>query len=224
MTQKKYCPTPSTFNNQLNIKTLSDILLRLPSYILHPFWMPTIAIYSFLKICFPQLTTLFYAWATIGTFILTALIPLLISMLYIQNTGDTLEMKERRTRIAPYFYTTACYVFWCYFLYNGLKMPNFVLAPAIGATIAILLLTLITLKWKLSAHMTCFGAITGAALSIYHSLSFQLTLSSPIIYILFITAIYLCCSRIYLKAHTDEQLAAGFLIGILCTYLPALMI
>lgn len=202
------------------MKHIAKILLHLPSYVLHPFWMPTLAMLTFLLTCFPNISTTFTTWAIVGTFISTGLIPLLISILYVRNTADTLEMTDRNSRIAPYIYTSVCYVFWCYFLSNGLSMPRFVMAPALGATVAIMAITLITIWWKISAHTTCFGGVIGAMLGICHTLQL---LPVTLIITLFFIAVWLCWSRTYLKAHTPEELACGFLLGLSCTYFTSLL-
>ena len=202
------------------MRTISNILLKLPSYIFHPFWMPTYAVLMLLFICFSDLPTIFITWTSIGTFILTGLIPLLISILYVRNTSDSLEMTDRNSRIAPYIYTTICYAFWCYFLSNALHMPSFVMAPAIGATIVLTLITIITIWWKISAHMTCMGGLIGSILGVCYNLNI---ISVALLITIFFIAVWLAWSRTYMKAHTPEELACGFLLGIICTYIPSLI-
>ena len=199
----------------------ADILCKLPSYLLHPFWMPTYAISILLLCCFSGLPSLYVTWAIVGTFIFTALIPLLISILYMRNTVQGLEMTDRHSRIAPYIYTVCCYTFWCYFLGNALQMPSYIFGTAIGATIALTILLLLTLKWKISAHMLCFGGIIGSTLAVCYSINIMPTM---FITTLFALAMILAWSRTYMQAHTPEELGIGFLIGILCTYVPCLII
>ena len=100
-------------------------------------------------------------------------------------------------------------------------MPSCVLAAAYGATLALAAMTIITLKWKISAHMICFGGITGSVLAICSVINI---INVPFITTLFFIAILLCWSRTYMKAHTPEQLGAGFLLGVLSTYCPILFI
>ncbi len=200
--------------------TLTNILFKTPSYVFHPFWMPTYAVLLLLLVCFNGLPAIFITWTAVGTFVLTGLIPLLISILYVRNASDSLEMTDRNSRIAPYIYTSICYAFWCYFLSNGLSMPTFVMAPAIGATISLMLITIITIWWKISAHMTCMGGVIGSILGVCYNLNI---LSVSAFITIFFIAVWLAWSRTYMKAHTPEELACGFLLGIICTYAPALI-
>ena len=198
-------------------KTL-DILLKLPSYVLHPFWIPTYGIALLFYVYFNNLPTVYHVWAIVGTFVLTALIPLLISILYVRNTHDSLMMNERANRIAPFIYTCFCYSFWCYFMKNGLNLPHDIVAIGYGATLALCMMTFITFFWKISAHLICFGGIIGGVLTIC---CITRQFSVPFITILFFLAIWLCCSRTYMKSHTPEQLAVGFIIGLLATFSPS---
>lgn len=157
-----------------------------------------------------------------GTFTFTALIPLLL-ILYLKHIGKVCDLyiNDYRERTLPYTYTSVCYGFWCCFLSRLLHMPLCIVLIAVGATLSLVLVTLINRRWKISAHLSGMGGLLGG-------------IASYLLCIAHIPAIGLVCAmltltlllmyaRIYLRAHTPEQVVAGLLLGLACTFLPNLI-
>jgi membrane-associated phospholipid phosphatase len=102
-----------------------------------------------------------------------------------------------------------------------MQLPLFLLIVVIGAIIALIIVTLINHFWKISAHLTGIGGLLGGVCSyaIYYSrMPFYLIIS------ILLAALLLMYARIYLNAHTPMQVVCGFLLGIITTFLPTLII
>ena len=100
-------------------------------------------------------------------------------------------------------------------------MPFVWLIVAIGASLALLAVTIINHWWKISAHLTALGGLLGGICSI--SLYYNVLPSSLIIGIL-IVSLLLMYARLYLNAHTPLQVVCGYILGIVCTFTPNLII
>lgn len=157
----------------------------------------------------------------IGTCFLTAIVPIiLIIILWKKGYIDSLTIQEARQRTFPYIYTIICFGFWCAFIHM-IRLPQVWFFIALGATIALILVTIINYWWKISAHLTALGGLLGGICSIalyYNTLPLVLIICTLFISLL---AMY---ARLYLNAHTPLQVVCGYLLGILCTFIPNLII
>lgn len=158
----------------------------------------------------------FCLWAIGGTAVITLLIPLLmIAVLRMMEMVRSLLLHNREERRLPYFFTAMCYGLWCYYLGHTLKMPWEMVWIALGAMFALGLVLIINRWWKISAHMTGIGGLIGGTLHYYWSYH---TLGSVWPMVMLLGAAWLIAwARLYLDEHTDGQVVAGLLIGILCT-------
>jgi len=191
--------------------------------ILHPLWMPT---YGMLLFCaafstqFGALPITYWLIATITTFVITALIPLIIIIIQIaQGTVSDIYMRIAKQRTTVYIYSLVCYGAWCYFLSHVLHAPITLSLIGVGATVALFCVLMINMKWKISAHASGIGGLIGGVFAYYYSTA-SVSPALWLIAVLLFVAWLLMCSRIYLKAHTPTQVTAGFLLGGLLTFLP----
>jgi membrane-associated phospholipid phosphatase len=69
----------------------------------------------------------------------------------------------------------------------------------------------ITIRWKISVHMTSWGGLTGFLLVSSFALRVDILM---LILISILLAGALGSSRIILKAHTPAQVYAGYLLGV----------
>lgn len=204
---------------------LLNILSQAWSIILYPMFMP---LYGILLFCYatqtsaPKLPAIYLLICVLGTCLLTVIIPITL-LLYLRHKGyiNSLHINDPKQRTTPYIYTIVCYGFWAYFLRATMQLPLFLLIVVIGAIIALIIVTLINHFWKISAHLTGIGGLLGGVCSyaIYYSrMPFYLIIS------ILLAALLLMYARIYLNAHTPMQVVCGFLLGIITTFLPTLII
>jgi len=160
--------------------------------------------------------------AIAGTFIFTGLMPAAPILLLLRK-GDVSDLfiSKREQRTLPYLFSFVSYLFWTLFLFRVLKLPMFMVAIGIGTSLSILLITLINLKWKISAHLSGIGGLAGGVFGICYRMAYN-----PVWFLILIFAIssLVAFSRIELKAHTPGQTLAGFSLGFLSVFLPCMLL
>ncbi len=194
------------------------------SHIFQPLFIPLYGILLFFYVSpFALLpVSLPYKLLTLGgTFFFTALIPGL-SVLYMMKTGQVSDIfiSNRRQRTLPYVYTLISYLFWIYFLWQTMLLSTLLVLVAAGAVVGLILVMIINIKWKISAHLTGMGSLFGASLGF----SYVFFLNPlPYFLILLLLSLSVMWSRIYLKAHTPMQVVGGFYVGMFTTFLPCIL-
>ena len=201
-----------------------NILSQAWSILLYPMFMP---LYGMLLFCYatkhwhPLLPSAYIWMCLAGTAVLTLIIPIIL-LLFMWRKGyiDSLHIDNAKQRTTPYIYTLICYGFWAYFLRVTLQLPVFLLLVAIGSMVALLAVTIINHWWKISAHLTGIGGLLGGICSF--GLSYAVLPFWPIIIVLLV-ALILMYARLYLDAHTPMQVVCGFILGLLSTFIPTLI-
>ena len=151
---------------------------------------------------------LFIIWCFVFTFLAPTIFALVL-----KKSGyiTSLSMEDKRERTYPFLFTGLMYVLFYFFSgdLSDFKAPVVVNIFILGAVISILLAGVISLSWKISAHMIGIGGLCG--------MFFVLNVWSSILFSHLITSILLAGSvgfaRLYLKAHTPMQILLGFLLG-----------
>ena len=201
---------------------IPDITAKGLSVLLYPLFVPTYGIALFTIAYAQQVAHMPAVWwiiAIAGTFILTCLLPMSAIWWLIRRGGATdIQLEDASQRTIPYLYAVVGFGFWSYFVISILHAPLYIGSIAIGATIAIGLVSIINRRWKISAHLTGFGGLTGGILCYYYGNG--LMPGVTMICVLVILSLLLMCARLYLHAHTSAQVCAGWLLGISCTFFP----
>lgn len=130
-----------------------------------------------------------------------------------------IELSDVRQRFIPMFITSVIY----YITYLNLKkiyVPEVIQAFVFGVFIAIFISTIITLRWKISAHATGVGGLIGLLLgmmireNIYH-LDFLM--------LVILLAGLIGFARIWLSSHTPMQVYAGYALGTCILFVTILL-
>lgn len=206
------------------MQRVAYILSQMLSIALHPLLIPSYGMLLYMLFIserIPQLPHTYIWISIIGTVILTAVIPItLILILWKRGTISSIHINNAQERTTPYIYSAMCFGFWCYFILEVIKLPSVWLLIALGATGALLLVTVINHWWKISAHLTAMGGLLGGicSLSLYYATAFTI----PVLIVLLISLL-LMYARIYLQVHTPLQVVAGYVLGIVCTFTPNLI-
>jgi len=111
--------------------------------------------------------------------------------------------------------TCLCY-FSAYYILRFLPLPKAFNLLLLGAATAIVLATIITIRWKISIHMVGIGGMVGGLLSISQYLSVDFTWA---ILAVMVAAGLLGTARMILNTHTPIQIYSGFVLGFVCEYL-----
>lgn len=203
-------------------------IARVLSYALHPLLMPTITLWLALELD----SHLGYflneqaRWVVLGMVGLMTIAFPLTSALLLMRAGlvSSLEMPRREERIAP-FVMTLLYYGMTWYLLSRTPLHPMALALLGGAVIALLLTTLITLRWKVSAHMVGIGGLLGAltGLSMAHGLPMLHVIAAGIV-----LSGALGTARLLTSDHRPAQIYVGGAVGfasVLCAvlWLPGLL-
>jgi hypothetical protein len=164
------------------------------------------------------------AWRFISMiFMTTFLIPRMgILLLKFTQNITNLNMEDRKERVLPFLFNAVFYGATTYLFWEKFRFPNLVTIILLSVTISIVVLTVITIWWKISAHAI---AIAGAA-GIYMALLIKAEPSN------FYYAVAFCflfsglvgSARLKLAAHDSPQVWFGFLVGFSLNFITILML
>ena len=188
-------------------------LTQLISIILHPMFMPILALHLTLLVLPSLAFTLSQNLLLIyGILIFSTMILPLISIFWLMQKGkvSSLEMSNHKERSLPLFKTVIWMSFGYYLLQNLLFYTPILKAELLGAILIILLAAIISKFWKISLHLLGIGGVVGVfiALQIMHG---------DFLYLLILFILLsglLGVARIKQKAHNYAQVYAGFLVGL----------
>lgn len=185
----------------------------------HPLLLPS---YLYYAVCFHlpglvQQPVLPDRWRLLGVVVLfTFLLPTLSTLLLLWTgllTG-TLELRERAQRPLPLLLTAGSFSTAAVLLGNSpATLEPLLYYMMAGMALTVLLTTLVSLRWKISAH----GAGVGGAVGLFAVLYFsEPTLSYLLWWLLgsLAAAGAVLKARLALQAHTSAQAWAGFVLGV----------
>lgn len=192
------------------------------SILLHPLFMPVYTVAMLLHVD-PRMGWFLrdeLRWVLLGMVALMTVAFPLTSTLLMMRAGlvSRLDMPTAQERIGPYAITLLYYAFTWYLI------TEFPMHPAIGrffigTFIALLLTLLITLRWKISAHMVGIGGVLGTfvALGWY----FVPPLFPYVVGTLLLGGL-LGTARLLNGQHTPAQVYAGAALGFTCVFVALL--
>lgn len=145
-------------------------------------------------------------------FITTFAIPALsLGVLKVTGNIQSLSLRDRKERKIPFIFISLFYIVTTLLFYKKIPdIPIFYLLTG-SVTGLILLLTLITLFWKVSIHATSWAALLGICYGIALQRPYAMLLWPLIVLTLILGGI--SSARLLLKAHTPRQVWVGWLIG-----------
>ncbi len=149
----------------------------------------------------------------VGTFGMPAL---LIFLLYRLGFLRSLTLDDRADRHLPYLFTGLIYSGLTFLFARRLQAVSEVapeMALVLGSiTLSILLVALISLSWKISAHGVGIGGTLGALLGVLSKFGETELFGFVLLFVLL--AGLLASARLHLNAHTPLQVAAGLALGL----------
>ena len=144
----------------------------------------------------------------------STLLPAIFQLMMSFTANLNNEMKKHKDRFVPYIFS-AFSIFLGSQLIGKLPLPNVFRLFMLGLCTVLILLFIISLKWKISCHTAGLGALTGAFSAIIFKYGIDI-IWLLILVILFSGAI--ATSRMYLKKHTPGQVYAGYFLSIFVMY------
>lgn len=187
------------------------------SVIFHPLLMPTLAFLFLMNSGFYFTLISFDAKKIILLiiFLSTFLLPLVSIGLMGLNARFKPDLDKSPDRVIPML-STAIFYYVGFYALGRLNVFPVYKVFLISSILIIVILMIISVRWKISAHMAGIGGLTGAftALSLRLGMNTSLALS-----ILIGIAGLMGSSRLILGKHTPMQIYTGFLTGFIVNYI-----
>lgn len=189
------------------------------STVLSPLLMPTYGIFLVLWVSvlclLPYGTRVAVLLVGMG---ITCILPLIfVSVLRHFKMVSDLHVEVREERLIPYLFTALCYAVAAYYLYYC-HSPQWFTMFMVGSAITVVMVAMINLKWKISAHMAGIGGIV----ALVYQLHVQGLSAFDLLWLLCLTVMVagaLGSARLALKRHDLWQVLAGVIVGFLCVSL-----
>lgn len=194
------------------IKTFSKSL----SFLFHPIFLPLLSVFILFQLPFyiNYKFTADYRTAIYLILLLNTIILPVLASLYLLNRKviSSMEMPTAKERRIPYFVTLLIFVFTL-FLLEKINFPFIYLSFFRSVSISLILLFFFAVgDYKVSAHLCGLGGICGMLTVL--AIGFNVDTFEILCLFLLIAGI-VGSSRLYLKAHSINELLLGFLIGFL---------
>ena len=141
---------------------------------------------------------------------ITCIIPLIfLNVLRHFKLVKDIHVDVREQRLIPYLFTAVCYGVSAYYLYYW-HSPRWFVMFMVGSAITVVVMALINLTWKISAHMAGIGGLIGGLIPLSMSFEYNMTwwMCCAIIF-----AGMLGTSRMILRQHSLGQIIVGFFVG-----------
>ncbi|MEE4285750.1 MAG: hypothetical protein V2I31_06365 [Mariniphaga sp.] len=192
-------------------------LAQIISLIFHPVLIPTL---GFLLLFNSDFYFSFITWEAKRFVIMvvlfsTGILPLLAMALLAINPKFELSFKTGSQRTLPLVISSVSY-YLGYFLLNRINAYPVFKVFIIGSLLVIIVLLVLSLKWKISSHMAGMGGLTGTLLA----LSFR-TGTNPVWAIVMVIVVsgLVATSRLKLEKNKLWHLEAGYILGFVTLYL-----
>lgn len=199
-------------------KLIADVAHFL-SMVLSPLMMPTYGVFLVLWISvlclLPYGTRVSVLLVCMG---ITCILPLIfLSVLRHFKLVKDLHVEAREQRLYPYLFSALCYLVAAYYLYYC-HSPQWFVMFMVGSAITVLLMALINLKWKISAHMAGIGGV----IALIYQIHAQGLSAFDLFWLLCLSVIVagvLGSARLIFRRHDLWQVLAGVVVGFLCVSL-----
>lgn len=132
------------------------------------------------------------------------------------NPKFNYRMDKPTDRVLPLLFS-ALFYYIGFYLFRNLNIMPVVKLFLISSSLVIIVLLIISFRWKISIHLASIGGIIGLLLAV----SFR-TGTNPLLLVTgaFLVAGIVGTARIYLEKHNLIQVVAGFMLGFLGIFLP----
>lgn len=186
-------------------------LEKIVSILFHPVFVPTITVFLVVKIYSNIIILENQAGIIlIGTCVFSLILPLLsVFILLLTKKIDSLEMPKKEERFLPILFASIWMILGFYFMKEIFSYAPIMKSIYLGAIYVMLISLLITKKWKISLHMLAIGGATGVLIM----LEFLFGQNLMLLLITILISGILGFSRLSLKAHSLNQIYAGFIVG-----------
>lgn len=152
-------------------------------------------------------------------FILTYVIPLIsIGMLKLTSNISTIRLTDRKERVMPFLFVTVYYGLTTYLFSSKVVLGQTLIVIFCSITAIILLVALISLLIKISAHSAGAWGMVGFMTALHFKYP-DSQLFFPIIAAVVMAGI-ISSSRLALNEHNLKEISYGALMGLIISFVP----
>jgi hypothetical protein len=193
----------------------SLLVSKIISVVFHPLLMPTYGLFiifnsgTHFDLIPVEGQRLIYIMVFLSTVVIpVSIIPFLINLKVVSN----FSLEKGRERFVPLLITTFSF-FFAYQLISKLShsLVHFIEMMLLASSILVFVCFLISLRWKISAHLIGIGGLFGA---MYFFAVFYVANISLVIAGLCLSSGFVAYARLHLGAHNPAQVYAGFFAGL----------
>jgi len=149
---------------------------------------------------------------------ITCILPLIfLSVLHHFKLIKDLHVNVREQRLIPYLFTSLCYLVAAYYLFYR-HSPQWFIMFMVGSAVTVLVMALVNLKWKISAHMAGIGGVV----ALIYQIHVQGLNAFDLLWLMCLSVVVaglLGSARMVLRRHDVWQVLAGAVVGFLCVSL-----
>jgi membrane-associated phospholipid phosphatase len=191
------------------------LLAWVVSFLMHPLPLPSL-MFALVLLFAPELilaSSPELRWRLLGLLALTTFAIPGLSVLSLRMFGSipSLTMTRRQDRRLPFLFVSIFYTLITWFFYRNFPQLTFVSLALTSITSCLLLLTVISLYWKISAHGMAAGGVTGFVTGLLlHDRTPELMY--PLALLLFLSGLVMW-ARLYLNHHRPAEVWAGWFAG-----------
>jgi membrane-associated phospholipid phosphatase len=186
------------------------------SILFHPVLIPTLGFLLLFNsgFYFSMLTWEAKRFVLLVVLLSTGILPIISVAILALNPKFSTSMEQSRNRIIPLLSSAVFYYLGSVLLEKMRAFPIFRIF-LIASILVIVIIVLVSFKWKISNHMAAVGGITGTLLA----LSFR-TGVNPVWSLLFVFLVsgVVGTARLVLEKHNLKQIVVGYAVGFLVLY------
>ncbi len=195
---------------------MSTKVSKFISILFHPVLIPTLGFLLLFNsgFYFSMLTWEAKRFVLLVVLLSTGILPIISVGILSLNPKFDVSMARSQDRIIPLLSSAVFYYLGSVLLGRMQAFPVFRIF-LIASILVIVIILLISFKWKISNHMAAVGGMTGTLFA----LSFR-TGVNPVWSLLFAVLVsgVVGTARLVLKKHDLKQIAAGYAVGFLMLY------
>ncbi len=192
-------------------------LAKVISFVFHPVVVPTLGVWLLLNsgFYFSALSWEAKRYVLLVMLFTTCVLPLLTLSLLALNKSFNVQMPRSTDRVFPLLASSVFYYFG-YMLLARISIFPVLKLYMLASVLVIVVLLLVSFKWKVSNHMAAVGGIAGTLFA----LSFRYGMN-PVYSVLIVVLVsgLVGTARLALGKHDFWQLLAGYFLGFGVLYL-----
>lgn len=191
-------------------------IAKIISFVFHPVLIPTLGFLLLFNsgFYFSMLTFEAKRFVLLVVLLTTGILPIISVAILSLNPKFDISMEKSQDRIIPLLSASAFYYLGSILLGRMRVFPVFKLF-LIASVLVIIVVLIISFRWKISNHMAAVGGMTGTMFA----LSFR-TGVNPVWSLLLVVLVsgIVGTARLALEKHNLKQIIAGYLLGFLVLY------